>query len=156
MTVANRSPAPTVQNLPDNRSSMSLISRSATPTTLFGGFGPREHRREYGDMMVQLFRDRMRRDGGGSGILKVWLVVVVDLVSSALNEHGSGGSVTTRGWAGNGSTGRMVVWATMLFFGYRILGEFVAGPVSHIEIGGDCCWATAVLWATSNLSYLVP
>ena len=30
MTVANRSPAPTVQNLPDNRSSMSLISRSAT------------------------------------------------------------------------------------------------------------------------------
>ena len=39
MTVANRSPAPTVQNLPDNRSSMSLISRSATPTTLFGGFG---------------------------------------------------------------------------------------------------------------------
>ena len=39
MTVANRSPAPTVQNLPDNRASMSLISRSATPTTLFGGFG---------------------------------------------------------------------------------------------------------------------
>ena len=31
MTVANRSPAPTVQNLPDNRSSMSLISRSAPP-----------------------------------------------------------------------------------------------------------------------------
>ena len=31
MTVANRSPAPTVQNLPDNRSSMSLISRSSTP-----------------------------------------------------------------------------------------------------------------------------
>ena len=39
MTVANRSPAPTVQNLPDNRSSMSLISRSSTPTTPFGGFG---------------------------------------------------------------------------------------------------------------------
>ena len=41
MTVANRSPAPTVQNLPDNRASMSLISRSATPTTPFGGFGVR-------------------------------------------------------------------------------------------------------------------
>ena len=39
MTVANRSPAPTVQNLPDNRSSISLISRSATHTTPFGGFG---------------------------------------------------------------------------------------------------------------------
>ena len=39
MTVANRSPAPTVQNLPDNRASMSLISRSSTPTTPFGGFG---------------------------------------------------------------------------------------------------------------------
>ena len=32
MTVANRSPAPTVQNLPDNRASVSLISRSATTT----------------------------------------------------------------------------------------------------------------------------
>ena len=36
MTVANRSPAPTVQNLPDNRAAMSLIARSATP---IGGFG---------------------------------------------------------------------------------------------------------------------
>ena len=39
MTVADRSPAPTVQNLPDNRAAMSFISRSATATTPFGGFG---------------------------------------------------------------------------------------------------------------------
>ena len=26
---------------------------------------PKEHRREYGEPMVQLFRDRMRRDGDG-------------------------------------------------------------------------------------------
>ena len=26
---------------------------------------PREHRREYEEPMIQLFRDRMRRDGGG-------------------------------------------------------------------------------------------
>ena len=26
---------------------------------------PKEHRREYGELMVQLFRDRMRYEGGG-------------------------------------------------------------------------------------------
>ena len=40
-TTADRPLTPTVQNLPDNRSSMSLISRSATPATPFGGFGLR-------------------------------------------------------------------------------------------------------------------
>ena len=38
MTVANRSSAPTIQNLPANRSSMSHIPRSATAITPFGGF----------------------------------------------------------------------------------------------------------------------
>ena len=33
---------------------------------------PREHRREYGDLMVQLFRDRMRYDGGGLRGLIIW------------------------------------------------------------------------------------
>ena len=60
---------------------------------------PREHRREYGELMVQLFRDRMRRDGGGLGVLKVWLAMIVDLVTSAFKEH-SNGSMTARAWAG--------------------------------------------------------
>ena len=118
---------------------------------------PREHRREYGELMVQLFRDRMRRDGGGFRSLRVWLEMAVDLGSSALKEHGKGGGVTTRVWAENGSTRQVVVWATMLFFGYRILSELVAGTVILIDFGDeDCCWAPPVLWATSNVTYFIP
>ena len=117
---------------------------------------PREHRRDYGELMVQLFRDRMRRDGGGFRSLKVWLAMIVDLVTSTLKEHGKGGSGTTRVWAENGSTDQVVIWAVMLFFGYRILSEFVAGTVILIDFGTDCCWATPILWATSNVTYFVP
>ena len=48
---------------------------------------PRQHRREYGEPMVQLFRDRMRRDGGGVRTLVVWVPMVFDLVGSAFKER---------------------------------------------------------------------
>ncbi len=51
---------------------------------------PSEHRREYGEPMVQLFRDRMRRDGGGFRTLAVWVHTVFDLVSSAFEERKEG------------------------------------------------------------------
>ena len=44
---------------------------------------PREFRREYGDLMVQLFRDRMRFDGGGVRGLIIWMQIVLDLAASA-------------------------------------------------------------------------
>ena len=48
---------------------------------------PREHRREYGELMAQLFRDRMRRDGAGFRGSIVWLHMVLDLVGAAFAEH---------------------------------------------------------------------
>ena len=48
---------------------------------------PREFRREYGDLMTQFVRDRMRHDGRGIQGLLTWLHVLVDLATSALNEH---------------------------------------------------------------------
>jgi hypothetical protein len=48
---------------------------------------PSEHRRLYGDSMIQLFRDRIRRDGGGLGTLNVWVQVGFDLVVSAFKER---------------------------------------------------------------------
>ena len=48
---------------------------------------PDEHMREYGEQMVQLFRDRMRRDGGGYRTAIVWFHILSDLLRSALNEH---------------------------------------------------------------------
>ena len=51
---------------------------------------PREHRREYGELMVQLFRDRMRRDGGGLRGLVVWMQMISDLAGAAFKEHKEG------------------------------------------------------------------
>ena len=51
---------------------------------------PSEHRREYGEPMVQLFRDRMRRDGGGLRTLAIWIQMAFDLVRSAFRERVEG------------------------------------------------------------------
>ena len=48
---------------------------------------PREHQREYGEPMVQLFRDRMRRDGGGFRALIVWVRMIFDFVRSVPRER---------------------------------------------------------------------
>ncbi len=48
---------------------------------------PVEHRREYEEPMVQLFRDRMRRDGSGLRTLWVWTQMVLDLAGSVLTER---------------------------------------------------------------------
>ena len=51
---------------------------------------PREHRREYGELMARLFRDRMRRDGGGFRGLIVWMQMISDLAGAAFKEHKEG------------------------------------------------------------------
>ena len=48
---------------------------------------PKEYRQEYGELMVQMFRDRMRRDGGGFRGLLVWVQMTFDLVVAAFKEH---------------------------------------------------------------------
>lgn len=48
---------------------------------------PSDHRRLYSDPMIQLFRDRMRRDGGGLRTLIVWVQMGFDLLASALKER---------------------------------------------------------------------
>ena len=48
---------------------------------------PKEFRREYGELMMQFFRDKMRFDGGGLRGLIVWTQMVLDLTASALREH---------------------------------------------------------------------
>ena len=58
---------------------------------------PREHRRAYGEPMVQLFRDRMRRDGDGFRALAVWPHMVFDLLWSAFEEHREGVAMSRLG-----------------------------------------------------------
>ena len=61
---------------------------------------PREYRREYGELMVQLFRDRMRRDGDGIRGLVVWIQMLKDLIGSAFIEPIEGVIMTKRRWFG--------------------------------------------------------
>ncbi len=51
---------------------------------------PREFRGEYGELMVQFFRDRMRCDGKGARGLIVWMQLISDLAVSAFKEHAGG------------------------------------------------------------------
>lgn len=51
---------------------------------------PRGHRREYGPLMVQLFRDQVRdaRGGRGQGLMRLYLRTVADLIGSVVREYG--------------------------------------------------------------------
>lgn len=48
---------------------------------------PKQHRREYGDAMVLLLRDRLRDEGGGLRTLLFWAQIAADLVRTALSER---------------------------------------------------------------------
>ena len=59
---------------------------------------PKEHRREYGELMVQLFRDRMRHEAGGFRWLVVWTQMISDLAVSAFEEHKRREDMRKRMW----------------------------------------------------------
>ena len=59
---------------------------------------PKKHQREYGELMVQLFRDRMRYDGGGLRGPIIWMQMVFDLAPSAFEEHRRGDNMKKRMW----------------------------------------------------------
>ena len=59
---------------------------------------PKEHRREYGELMVQLFRDRMRYDGGGFRGAIIWMQMIFDLAPSAFEEYRRGDDMKKRMW----------------------------------------------------------
>ena len=48
---------------------------------------PRDFRDEYGELMVQFFRDRMRWDGRGVRGLILWMQLIFDLAASAFKER---------------------------------------------------------------------
>lgn len=64
---------------------------------------PAKHRREYGPLLVQLFRDLCRdsyRQKGPLGLIQLWIYVLVDTVVTAAVEHfyglQEGGQVMTK------------------------------------------------------------
>ena len=88
---------------------------------------PREHRREYEEPMVQLFRDRMRRDGGGFRGTVVWTQMMFDLVGAAFKEHKEGADM--RKLAGIG-----IALAVVLVAGGIGIGTLLAQSKGDVAI----------------------
>lgn len=87
---------------------------------------PRSHRREYGDAMTQLMRDRVRDEGGGLRTLMVWSSLLVDLARSATVEWMSLARLELRtGWWRIGS---LVVGAVLAVVTVQGLFEPATGP----------------------------
>ena len=67
-----------------------MLSASLRLYTLLLLIYPRSFRREYGELMIQLFCDLMRdgiRQGGYLGVIKVWWRVVAELPATAWQQH---------------------------------------------------------------------
>lgn len=60
---------------------------------------PKEHRREYGEPMMQMMRDRLRDEGGGWRTGLVWAHLLADLARNALAERTATAVTTIKtGW----------------------------------------------------------
>ena len=67
-----------------------MLSASLRLYTLLLLIYPRSFRREYGELMIQLFRDMMRdgiRQRGGLGAIEVWWRVVAELPATEWQQH---------------------------------------------------------------------
>ena len=67
-----------------------MLSASLRLYTLLLLIYPGSFRREYGELMIQLFRDLMRdriRQRGYLGVIKVWWRVVAELPATAWQQH---------------------------------------------------------------------
>jgi hypothetical protein len=67
-----------------------MLSASLRLYTLLLLIYPGSFRREYGELMIQLFRDLMRdgiRQRGCLGVIKVWWRVVAELPATAWQQH---------------------------------------------------------------------
>jgi hypothetical protein len=92
---------------------------------------PEEHRRRYGQPMALLFRDRMRRDGGGFGTVLVWGLVGLDLARSAFTERMET-AMTAETWTSRWWEATVIVLAAnSVVFGVIALGGgYVEIPIA--------------------------
>ena len=96
---------------------------------------PEDHRRDYGDAMLGLFRDRLRRDGGGLGTVWVWASVGPDLVGSAFIERLET-AMNTQTWTNRWWEVTVILYAIVqVVFGVVIVGNSHPGWAIVIGFG---------------------
>jgi hypothetical protein len=109
---------------------------------------PPEFRREYGDLMVQAFRDSCRRaagEGGAGAVLVIWFWTAIDFLKSIVEEYANGGVHMTReqyiklsGWA-------MMVGALAFFVGLLAGSRPEYSPYNAVSLPIDR-YANQVGW----------
>jgi uncharacterized membrane protein len=122
---------------------------------------PTKFRQEYGSHMVQVFRDcclRAVRQGGGNGMARLWLVTILDLLRSLIEEHTRKETDMTRskfirlsGWS------LMLGAVTLFLFLVGIYLEYeVYDPFRRFQAFNEysllvSVWATPVLFAAGMM-----
>ncbi len=96
---------------------------------------PAEHRREYGEPMAQLFRDRMIRDGGGVRSLAVWAHTIIDLMRTAPRERREAGQ-TPHPIAGRAvpHLASLLIWPAILVAGLFLVFAPAPPPVAPVSL----------------------
>ncbi len=104
---------------------------------------PRQHRRDFGEPMVQLMRDRFRDEGGGWRTPVFWLRILTDVVKSATRERVSAVRDGYRtGWW---RAGAVAVAAVIAVADVMSIGEPNTGPWWKWALGGAALLAAPVL-----------
>ena len=101
---------------------------------------PTKFQDEYGSQMVQVFEDcclRALRQGGTNGIIRLWVVTLLDLLQSVISEHAhkevqmkkemKPEDIRLAGWA--------LIWGAVAF----VIGILV------LLIGGGALWGISVV-----------
>ena len=116
---------------------------------------PASHRREYGELMVQLFRDRMKYHGRGMSFFQVWIETIFDLVPSAYreyrNEVATIADMLERGSEyldGLGSPRiAIALLATFMLLNSSILLSAEGGVLENLlVVNGGLLWTVLLLW----------
>jgi hypothetical protein len=91
---------------------------------------PQDHRQAYGESMLQLFRDRMHRDGGGFGTAVVWSQMGLDLASSATKERMET-IMEVKSWTKHWWEALVVLFGVSLIaIGFLVMGDADTDPYS--------------------------
>lgn len=97
---------------------------------------PSEFRRDFGDPMLQVFRDssqRALRDSGASGLVSLWGRTMLDTVQTALEEHAQRGLDMSKS-----KYVKLSGWALMLAAVVMVVGSIIGGGETNFDdpLGG--------------------
>jgi hypothetical protein len=119
-----------------------IIATSTTIYRLLLFAYPVRFQHEYGPQMVQVFRDcclRAVRQGGGIGVIELWVITLFDLARSVIEEHTHKETGMT-----NSNFVRLAGWALIGGAAALVIGT-VSLAVASLPVGRAPVWGVSVV-----------